>query len=90
MFIFHFSVPMNMVSAVVLGVVCGVTSVVVGVVITIICRLYRKRQHHMCIPPSGYDAVGDYKPPSLMSISSGSQVRTIVIVAITPRNYTII
>lgn len=65
---------MRMVSAVVLGIICGVTGVVVATVIVVICRMYkRKYRHRTCVPPCGYDAVGDYKPPSLMSISSGSQ-----------------
>ncbi|XP_071137354.1 synaptotagmin-C-like isoform X1 [Mytilus galloprovincialis] len=64
---------MKMVSAVVLGVVCGMTGMIVAVVIVIICRTYRKRKHRTCLSPCGYDAVGDYKPPSLMSVSTSSQ-----------------
>ncbi|KAK3097765.1 hypothetical protein FSP39_012990 [Pinctada imbricata] len=63
-----------MVSVVVLGVVLGVTGVVVSVVLLVICKMYRKRKHRHCIPSySGYDAVGDYKPPSIMSVSTTSQ-----------------
>lgn len=66
---------MKMVSAIVLGVVCGITGMIVAIVVVIVCRTYRKRKHRTCLSPCGYDAVGDYKPPSLMSVSTSSQVK---------------
>ncbi|XP_067676505.1 synaptotagmin-6-like isoform X2 [Haliotis asinina] len=64
-----------MVSPLLLGAVCGVSVVAVAVVIIIVYILYRKRHRATsCIAShSGYEAVGECKPPSLLSLTSGSQ-----------------
>ena len=64
-----------MTNAVVLGITLGLAGVIGGVVGFVLCKVYRKRRHRQNITAfTGYDAVGDYKPPSLMSISTASQV----------------
>lgn len=64
-----------MTNAVIIGVTLSIAGVIGGFVCFILCKVYRKQKHRQNIPSyTGYDAVGDYKPPSLMSISTASQV----------------
>lgn len=64
-----------MTNATIIGVTLSLAGVIGGFVCFILCKVYRKRKHRHNIPSyTGYDAVGDYKPPSLMSISTASQV----------------
>lgn len=64
-----------MTNAAIIGVTLSLVGVIGGFVCFILCKVYRKRKHRHNIPSyTGYDAVGDYKPPSLMSISTASQV----------------
>lgn len=63
-----------MTNAVIIGVTLSIAGVIGGFVCFILCKVYRKQKHRQNIPSyTGYDAVGDYKPPSLMSISTASQ-----------------
>ncbi|XP_052711562.1 synaptotagmin-5-like isoform X1 [Crassostrea angulata] len=63
-----------MTNAAIIGVTLSLAGVIGGFVCFILCKVYRKRKHRHNIPSyTGYDAVGDYKPPSLMSISTASQ-----------------
>ena len=71
-----------MVSVAVLGVVCGIG--VIGVLFVGVLAVYLLCRHHGRVPLSrigsvlvdrgSYEAVGDYKPPSVLSVSSASQV----------------
>ncbi|KAL3881963.1 hypothetical protein ACJMK2_028345, partial [Sinanodonta woodiana] len=64
----------TMLSLVGVGVLCGISIVAIIIAVILLCRLYRKRSHRTCIPPfGGYDAIGDCKPPSLISVTSTSQ-----------------
>ena len=68
-----------MVSTVLLGALCGASAVAVVVVVVVCCFLYRRRcsrRGHLSQASGIYEAIGDYKPVSVMSVSSGSQVRT--------------
>ncbi|KAK0052610.1 synaptotagmin-6-like isoform X1 [Biomphalaria pfeifferi] len=63
-----------MVSVVALGVVCGfgvVAALFVGVLaVYLLCRRRGASSGSLPVDRSSYEAVGDYKPPSLLSISS--------------------
>ena len=65
----------NMLHPVVPAVVCGISAVGILITVVLLCRHLRKRKHRTCVSTCGYDAIGDCKPPSLMSVTpSTSQV----------------
>ena len=73
----------DMVSTVLLGALCGASAVAVVVVVVVCCFLYRRRcsrRGHLSQASGIYEAIGDYKPVSVMSVSSGSQVRTCFVI----------
>ena len=64
-----------MLHPVVPAVVCGISAVGILITVVLLCRHLRKRKHRTCVSTCGYDAIGDCKPPSLMSVTpSTSQV----------------
>lgn len=71
---FQTTASLEMLHPAIPAVLCGVVSVGIIVTTFLLCRHLKKRRHQMCIPNCGYDAIGDCKPPSLMSVSSTSQV----------------
>ncbi|XP_059177830.1 uncharacterized protein LOC131957132 [Physella acuta] len=68
-----------MVSVVALGVVCGfgvVAALFVGVLaVYLLCRRRSASAGNLPVDRSSYEAVGDYKPPSLLSVSSSQDLQ---------------
>ncbi|GFN89905.1 hypothetical protein PoB_001641100 [Plakobranchus ocellatus] len=80
-----------MVSVAVLGIVCGVGAI--GVLFVGVLAMYLLCRHHGRVPLSrigsvlvdrsscSYEAVGDFKPPSVLSVSSTSQAELLTYMA---------